>query len=152
MTRPPAKGKGKGKGRGKGDDQGKGIAALQLGSISWMLKHCQSSCLHRRLKPSEAMQLLGKQFPGYTHPSAASLRVIVILRCFGIHADPCLLGERGGRRLRGLTIPTIPQGNAREAQGQASAHRRSDKSVEDEIPVASWERASNQAEGGQSSP
>ena len=150
VTRPPAKGKGKSK--GKGDDQGKGVAALKLGSITLLSTHCQRSCLHRGLKPSEAMPLLGNQFPGYTNPSAAAPRVILSLRRIGNHADPCLLGESGRRWLRELTIPTIPQGNAREAQGQASTHRRSDESVEDEIPVASQERAANQGEGGQKSP
>ena len=123
VTRPPAKGKGKSK--GKGDDQGKGVAALQLGSITLMSQRCQRSCLHRELKPSEAMPLLGKQFPGDTHHSVASRGVIVSLRCLAI-MQTCVYLAR---------VPTIPQGIAREAQGQASAHRRTTNLLRMKFPL-----------------
>ena len=106
------------------------------GSMTLMSGHCQSSCLHRVPEPSEAMQLpIVKESRDYTHHSAEDPRVALSLRCIRKHDPQCGRGDIGCRWLRGLSIP--------QAQGQASAHQRSDTSFEHEIPASSWERAAN---------
>jgi hypothetical protein len=73
-------------------------------SISVMSKRCQSSCVHRVMKPSKARTMKAvRDWPGYIHHSVKTPRVIVSLRTMRRHDTDCAHNKTVPRWLLGIS-------------------------------------------------
>jgi hypothetical protein len=96
-------------------------------SMSVMSKRCQSSCVHRVVKPSEAQTMEAvRDWPGYTHQSVQKPRVVVSLRTMRQHDADCAQNKTVPRWLVGISPPNSGPCASTDAAATPSTQDQSD--------------------------